>query len=77
MREAVSDLNKNEQAKIMVFPNSVEAGKALKKFLTKDDLILIKGSQGIRMERAVELVMEEPQKAEKLLCRQSREWKRK
>ncbi len=45
--------------------------------MRKGDLILIKGSQGMRMEKIVEEVMAHPEKAEKLLCRQSEAWKKK
>ena len=41
---------------IFEFNNSVEAGEFLKKFIQKNDIALIKGSQGIRMEKAVEAV---------------------
>ena len=40
-------------------------------------LVLIKGSQGMRMEKIVEEVMAEPQDAEKLLCRQDKKWRNK
>jgi hypothetical protein len=40
----------------------------------KGDIILIKGSQGIRLERAVEAIMEHKELKNKLLCRQDKEW---
>lgn len=39
------------------------------------DTILIKGSQGIRMEKITEVLMEEPEKAPQLLVRQDIRWK--
>jgi len=37
--------------------------------------ILAKGSQGMRMEKVVEEIMAEPERAGELLCRQDRRWK--
>jgi|SRR3989338_2159721 len=56
------------------FSNSREAGEFLKTFIKKDDLILIKGSQGMRMERAVEAILEDLANKSKLLVRQEPEW---
>ncbi|QQS61076.1 MAG: hypothetical protein IPN70_04290 [Candidatus Moraniibacteriota bacterium] len=44
-------------------------------FLHENSLIFIKGSQAMRMELVVEELMENPQDAKKLLCRQNKEWK--
>ena len=60
---------------IYQFENSVEAGKFLQNILKEGDVILIKGSQSMRMERTVEEVMSEPDKAVELLVRQETEWK--
>ncbi len=54
-----------------------EAGLFLQKKIRKNDLILIKGSQGVRLERVVKEVMAEPEKAEKLLVRQDKRWLKK
>lgn len=56
------------------FSNSEEAGHALEKIIQPGDLILIKGSQSMRMEKIVEEVMADPAKKEKLLVRQEPEW---
>lgn len=56
------------------FKDSLEAGKFLQQRISEGDLILIKGSQGMRMEKAVKEIMAEPQKAAELLVRQSKEW---
>jgi UDP-N-acetylmuramoyl-tripeptide--D-alanyl-D-alanine ligase len=66
---------------IYQFENSREAGKYLEKILEEGDVVLIKGSQGsgaqsIRMERAVEEIMAEPERAGELLVRQGEEWGR-
>ncbi|MBL7141692.1 UDP-N-acetylmuramoyl-tripeptide--D-alanyl-D-alanine ligase [Patescibacteria group bacterium] len=62
------------QEKIFSFADSFEVGKFLQKKIKKGDLILIKGSQGARLERIVKEIMLEPEKAEKLLVRQGKEW---
>lgn len=50
------------------------AGKDLIEVLKKGDVILVKGSQGMRMERTVKAIMAEPEYAESLLVRQDEEW---
>jgi len=59
------------------FLDSKEAGEFLKTLVQKDDLILIKGSQGMRMERAVEFILQDKKDKKNLLVRQDEEWKKK
>ena len=59
---------------IFNFLNSFEAGEFLKNFAQKDDLIFLKGSQGMRMERAVEMILEDQKNKKDLLVRQDPEW---
>lgn len=59
---------------IIEFDDSRLAGKYLETVVRKGDIVLIKGSQGIRMERTVEEIMAEPQRASELLVRQEEEW---
>jgi len=59
---------------IFEFNNSVEAGEFLKTFVQKNDLIFIKGSQGMRMERAVEAILLDKENKSNLLVRQDTEW---
>ena len=56
------------------FKDSGEAGKFLQQRIKEGDLILIKGSQGVRMEKAVKEIMAEPLKAKDLLVRQEKPW---
>jgi len=56
------------------FKDSLAAGKFIQQRLAKGDLLLIKGSQGMRMEYAVKELMAEPQRAKELLVRQEKEW---
>lgn len=53
------------------------AGKELENVLKPGDVILVKGSQSIRGERAVEEIMAHPERAEELLVRQDPTWKSK
>lgn len=59
---------------VTLFDNPVSAGKALAKHLEKNDIVLVKGSQGMRMELAVREILAHPDRAQKLLCRQTPRW---
>ncbi len=61
--------------RIFSFSEIREAGKFLQERMEQGDLVLIKGSQGMRMENIVQEVMAEPQRAREVLCRQSNEWR--
>ena len=62
---------------ITKFAKSEEAGLFLQEKLKPGDLVLIKGSQGVRMEKIVVELMAEPARAGELVCRQDEEWKKK
>jgi UDP-N-acetylmuramoyl-tripeptide--D-alanyl-D-alanine ligase len=59
---------------IFQFETSSEAGKFVQDIIKGNDIILVKGSQYTRMERVVEEIMLEPEKAGDLLVRQEKEW---
>lgn len=59
---------------IFNFDYSPEAGRFLQDRMKQGDLILIKGSQGARMEKIVKEVMAEPERASQLLVRQGHGW---
>lgn len=63
-----------EDGNIFQFDSSREAGKFLETIIAKGDIILIKGSQSIRMERVVEEIMERPEEKGKILVRQEPQW---
>lgn len=63
--------------KILQFEEATSAGRELQNIIAPGDLLLIKGSQGMRMEKIVSELMREPEKAEMLLVRQSRAWQAK
>ncbi|MEK7576352.1 MAG: UDP-N-acetylmuramoyl-tripeptide--D-alanyl-D-alanine ligase [Patescibacteria group bacterium] len=58
------------------FSDSKAAGEFLKEYIKKDDVVLVKGSQGTRMERVVEALMAHPEDASRLLVRQDSYWKK-
>lgn len=64
-----------EQDDIFHFDGTEEAGHFIQDRIKKNDLILVKGSQGVRMEKVVEEIMADPLRAEVLLTRQGPEWK--
>jgi len=51
--------------------------KKLPSIVGKGEVILIKGSQGVRLEKAAEKLVKSPRSAQKNLVRQSKYWKRK
>ncbi len=57
------------------YPDCNLAAANIKKIIVENDVILVKGSQGIRMEKIVEKIMANPERAKNLLVRQSKEWK--
>jgi UDP-N-acetylmuramoyl-tripeptide--D-alanyl-D-alanine ligase len=61
---------------VIQFDTSAEAGREVVKYLSSGDIILIKGSQGTRMEKVVEEIMAEPEKKSELLVRQDAEWRK-
>ncbi len=62
------------KSKIKSFNNSIDAGEYLKENIKSGDLVLVKGSQGVRMERAVAMLMFKPEDRFNLLVRQEDEW---
>ena len=71
---ADSAVNQMSTEKIYKFETSDEAKLKVKELIKEGDLILVKGSQGIRMEKIVEEIMAEPEKKKELLVRQSKKW---
>ena len=53
---------------------AAEVAAIVKPLLQRGDIVLVKGSQGVRCEKAVKALMAEPQKAKELLVRQSSPW---
>ncbi len=59
---------------ILSFDTAHECGEALHGVLKNADIVLVKGSQAMRLEKVVEKIMLTPQDKKKLLARQDREW---
>jgi len=62
------------QKDIFCFESSKTVAKFLEGGTQEGDVILIKGSQKIRLERAVEAIMEHKEQKGSILCRQDKEW---
>lgn len=64
------------ESNILQFEDAGRAGEELATLIQRGDTILVKGSQGIRMEKAVFELMAEPERAESILVRQDAEWRK-
>mgnify|MGYP001618654641 FL=1 len=71
---ADSAFNQMLSDNIHKFETSDEAKLKVKELIKEGDLVLVKGSQGMRMEKIVEEIMAEPEKKKELLVRQSKKW---
>ncbi|MES2059545.1 MAG: UDP-N-acetylmuramoyl-tripeptide--D-alanyl-D-alanine ligase [Patescibacteria group bacterium] len=65
-----------KKSAIHAFDNSADAGQFLLGFVGEGDLVFVKGSQGMRMEKVVEKIIAFPEFKSKLLVRQEAEWSR-
>ena len=66
--------SKMKEKNIFQFDDSDDAIEGLKEIIKSGDVVLVKGSQSMRMERIVKEIMLEPEKAKDLLVRQEKEW---
>lgn len=65
-----------DSKKLFHFDDAREAGQALDKLLTLGDIVLVKGSQAVRLEWTVEEIMLHPEQKESLLARQEPAWQK-
>jgi len=63
-----------QETSTLSFSSSVEVGDYLKDFIQEGDIILAKGSQGMRMEKAIMPLVLDQVKINDLLVRQEKEW---
>lgn len=61
---------------VFTFADAPSAGRFLQDRIKPGDVLLVKGSQAVRLERIVKELMREPQRAAELLVRQGVEWRR-
>jgi UDP-N-acetylmuramyl pentapeptide synthase len=66
-----------EKRQVYFFTTSVEAGEFLRTYVGEKDVVLLKASQSIRLEKATEILLADPTKAESILVRQEKDWKKK
>lgn len=71
---ADSAANQMKTENILSFNTAEEAKLKIQEIIKEGDLILVKGSQSMRMEKIVKEIMAEPERARELLCRQYGEW---
>lgn len=62
--------------KIFQYEDADKAGDEIAEMLKPGDCVLVKGSQSVRMEKAVEHLMKDPEQASRLLVRQEGDWKK-
>lgn len=62
---------------VLWMPDPLSAVEPLLNIVRADDLILIKGSRGLRMEKITEQLLVDPRTAGSFLCCQSDDWRRK
>ncbi|MFH0739692.1 MAG: UDP-N-acetylmuramoyl-tripeptide--D-alanyl-D-alanine ligase [bacterium] len=81
LHREVEDLAKNLSIDIIItfgkekqFIDHQKASDYLKNLIKPGDTILIKGSQGVRMEKIAKQIMAHPETAKDLLVRQTSEW---
>ena len=63
-------------ANILHFDDPSSAAEKVSQIVREGDFVLVKGSQGLRMEKVVEKIIVDPSQAKNLLCRQNKEWKK-
>jgi UDP-N-acetylmuramoyl-tripeptide--D-alanyl-D-alanine ligase len=77
MKLAKEELNKiKSNQETAYFDNPIEAGDFVENLLKPGDLVLVKGSQGMRMEKVVEKILSESENKNNLLVRQEEKWRK-
>jgi len=70
----IAETSKIVQDRIFTFDTSDDAKFKIRDLIREGDVILVKGSQGVRMEKIVAEIMAEPLRKKELLIRQSKRW---
>ena len=71
---AEASANQMSTENIHNFDTSDEVKLKVKELIKEGDLILVKGSQGMRMEKIVEEIIANPENKKELLARQGKKW---
>lgn len=66
-----------ERGNVLCFPDPVSAAATVRELVREGDLVLVKGSQGLRMEKVSEALSRNVEEARGQLCRQSESWRAK
>lgn len=66
--------NKMPKNAVFTFDDIHDAGHFLQEKLKAGDVVLLKASQGVRMEKVVKEIMAEPLRSKELLTRQDKDW---
>ncbi|PIR95039.1 hypothetical protein COT95_00885 [Candidatus Falkowbacteria bacterium CG10_big_fil_rev_8_21_14_0_10_37_6] len=74
LAKSIAEASEILQDKIFIFNTSDEAKFKVRELIRESDIILVKGSQGARMEKIVAEIIAEPQRKKELLVRQSQRW---
>lgn len=74
LAKLIAETSKITKDKIFILNDSNEAKIKVQELVKSGDLILIKGSQGMRMEKIVAEIMAESHRQKELLVRQSKNW---
>lgn len=62
------------EERVISFDTSAQATVTVQELMREGSIVLVKGSQGTRMERITKEIMAEPMRASDLLCRQYGKW---
>ncbi len=63
-----------DTSRILRFDRAEEAREVLLDTMKQGDIVLVKGSQGMRLEKLIKEILAEPLRAPELLVRQGKEW---
>jgi UDP-N-acetylmuramyl pentapeptide synthase len=63
------------ESDVLFFEDSTEAAEKIPALIKEEDIVLVKGSQGIRLERLMEVLIANPEDVSELV-RQESEWKK-
>lgn len=76
-RVITEEVNEDRMNTVKVFSNSTDAIDNFPLEIDANDVILVKGSQAIRMEKVTEFLLEDSDLSNELLVRQEEHWKKK